>query len=107
MVSSLGEKVTKETRYFLSNLEGSARNFDEAVRAHWGDREPSALDMAFGEDGCGIWQDHAAESLAKLHKIARNLLRQEKKSKRGLKAKSKMASWDNDYPLRRLLQESR
>jgi len=35
------------------------------------------------------------------------LLRQEKRSKRGLKAKSKMASWDNDYLLRILLQESR
>jgi len=39
-----------------------------------------------------------------LRKIALNLLRQDKKNKRGLKARSKKASWDNDYLLRILLQ---
>jgi hypothetical protein len=35
-----------------------------------------------------------------------NLLRQEKQNKRGLKAKSKRASWDNDYLLRVLLSQN-
>ena len=60
--------------------------------------------MAFGEDDCVIWQDHAPENLATLRKIALNLLRQEKQHKRGLKAKSKRASWDNEYLLQILLQ---
>jgi len=105
----VADKVTMETRYFISSLHGSVKRFAHAVRAHWGieNRLHWALDMAFGEDECSIWQDHAPENLATLRKIALNLLRQEKRSKRGLKAKSKMASWDNDYLLRILLQESR
>ena len=108
----IGEKVTRETRYFVSSLEGSVKmqgsvkKFARAVRAHWGieNRLHWALDVAFGEDNCGIWQDHAPENLASLRKIALNLLRQDKKNKRGLKARSKKASWDNDYLLRILLQ---
>ena len=102
----IGEKVTRETRYFVSSLQGSARKFARAVRAHWGieNRLHWALDVALGEDDCGIWQDHAPENLASLRKIALNLLRQDKKNKRGLRARSKKASWDNDYLLRLLLQ---
>ena len=55
-------------------------------------------------DDCGIWQDHAPKNLASLRKIALNLLRQDKKNKRGLRARSKKASWDNGYLLRLLLQ---
>ncbi len=105
----VADKVTMETRYFISSLRGSVKRLAHAVRAHWGieNRLHWTLDVAFGEDACGIWQDHAPENLAALRKIALNLLRQERASKRGLKAKSKMASWDNDYLLRILLQESR
>lgn len=102
----VGEKVTRETRYFLSSLRGSAKKFAGAVRAHWGieNRLHWALDVALGEDDCGIWQDNAPENLASLRKIVLNLLRQDKKNKRGLKARSKRASWDNDYLLQILLQ---
>lgn len=105
----VGGKTSVETRYFISSLGGSAKRLAHAVRAHWGieNRLHWMLDVAFGEDGCGIWRGHAPENLATLRKIALNLLRQEKKSKRGLNAKSKMASWDNGYLLRTLLQESR
>lgn len=105
----VGEKVTRETRYFISSLRGSAGRFARAVRAHWGieNRLHWALDVALGEDGCNIWQDHAPENLATLRKIALNLLRQETRSKRGVRAKSKMAAWDNDYLLRILLPTTR
>ncbi len=102
----IGARVSVETRYFISSLRGSVKKFARAVRAHWGIENCLhwTLDMAFEEDECGIWQDHAPENLATLRKIALNLLRQEKRSKRGLKAKSKMAAWDNDYLLQILLQ---
>jgi len=100
----VGERVTKETRYFLSSLEGSARKFAQAVRAHWGieNRLHWVLDVAFDEDGCGIWQDHAPENLATVRKVALTLLRQDKK-KAGIKAKSKLAGWDSDYLLHVLI----
>ena len=98
----VAEKTTVETRYFISSLRGSVRRFARAVRAHWGieNRLHWALDVAFGEDACPICADNAPENLATLRKMVLNLLRQERQSKRGLKAKSKRASWDNDYLLR-------
>jgi predicted transposase YbfD/YdcC len=104
----VGEKVTRETRYFISSLRGSVTKFASAVRAHWGieNRLHWVLDVATGEDDCGIWQNNAPENLATLRKIVMNLLRQDKKNKRGLKARSKRASWDNDYLLRIMLQTS-
>ena len=104
VASSVGERVTKETRYFLSSLEGSARKFAQAVRAHWGieNRLHWVLDVAFDEDRCGIWQDHAPENLATVRKVALTLLRQDKK-KAGIKAKSKLAGWDSDYLLHVLI----
>ncbi len=101
------EKTTLETRYFISSLRGSVKTFARAVRAHWGieNRLHWTLDMAFGEDDCVIWQDHAPENLATLRKMVLNLLRQEKTNKRGLKAKGKRAGWDKDYLLRLLISQ--
>lgn len=100
----IAERVTRETRYFISSLSGSVRKLAQAVRAHWGieNRLHWTLDVAFGEDACGIWQDHAPENLATVRKVALNLLRQDKK-KAGIKAKSKLAGWDSDYLLRVLI----
>lgn len=101
----VGEKITAETRYFISSLGGDVRRFAQAVRAHWGieNRLHWVLDVAFGEDDCGIWQDHAPENLATLRRMALNLLRQDTTTKRGLKAKAKIAGWDSDYLLKRLI----
>lgn len=104
----IGEKTTVETRYFISSLRGSVKKFARAVRAHWGieNRLHWTLDMALGEDACPICVDHAPENLATLRKMVLNLLRQEKQNKRGLKAKSKRAAWDNDYLLRVLISQT-
>ena len=105
-ICASGERVTVETRYFISSLSGGARRFAQAVRAHWGieNRLHWVLDVALGEDDCGIWQGHGPENLATLRRMALNLLRQDGTSKRGLRARSRRASWDNDYLLRILLQ---
>ena len=33
--STIGDKTTKETRYFMSSLQTEARVFAKAVRSHW------------------------------------------------------------------------
>lgn len=107
VLSAAGEKVTLETRYFISSLRGSVKRFARAVRAHWGieNRLHWTLDMAFGEDACPICVDNAPENLATLRKMVLNLLRQDKSSRRGLKAKSKRAGWDKDYLLKVLISQ--
>jgi predicted transposase YbfD/YdcC len=95
----IGDKISTEVRYFISSLPPSASAVLRAVRAHWGieNRLHYVLDVSMNEDACRIRRDHGAENLAVLRHIGLNLLRQEKTSPRGIKAKRKQAGWDNDY----------
>jgi predicted transposase YbfD/YdcC len=95
------DKVTRETRYFISSLCGSVKRFAHAVRAHWGieNRLHWVLDVAFEEDDCPIAIDHGPENFATLRKTAFNLLKKDKTTKAGIKAKSKKAGWDDTYLL--------
>ena len=98
----IGEKVTAETRYFLSSLPMDAEKFSHPVRGHWGVENSLhwCLDVGMGEDDCRIRRKNADENLAVLRHIALNLLKQEKTQKCGIKAKGKLCCWDNDYLLR-------
>ena len=97
----IGTKTTLERRYFLSSLTGSARRVLRAVRAHWGIENGlhPVLDVSLDEDACCLRGDPAAENFAVLGHTALNLWRQEKSSKRGVKARQDQAGWDEDYLL--------
>lgn len=94
----LGEKVTRETRYYLSSLSSDAKRFAHAVRSHWGVENPVhwVLDVVFREDDSRVRVGNAPANLSLLRRIAMNLLRQEP-SKLSLKAKRKKAGWDIGY----------
>jgi len=94
----IGEKKTVETRYFITSLAGSAKDFGRAVREHWGIENSVhwVLDVTFGEDQSRIRKDHAPENLAVIRRIALNLVKQEK-SKRSMRGKRKRAAWSNEY----------
>ena len=95
----IGDKLTKETRYYISSLPGNAKLFGDAVRKHWGIENSLhwVLDVVFREDECRIRKGYAAENFAVLRHIALNLVREEKSIKRGVKGKRLKAGWDNDY----------
>jgi predicted transposase YbfD/YdcC len=99
----IGEKVTEETRYFISSL--SADNPDKlerAVRAHWSIENNLhwVLDVAFDEDSNRTRKGYSAANLAVTRHIALNLIKAEKTAKVGVKTKRLMAGWDNDYLLK-------
>ena len=99
----LGNKVTEETRYFISSL--SANNpakLEHAVRAHWAIENNLhwVLDIAFDEDSNRTRKGHSAANLAIIRHIALNLIKKEKTSKVGVKTKRLKAGWNNDYLLR-------
>lgn len=105
MVESLrriGEQTSVEVRYFISSVTRNVRKFARAVRGHWGieNSEHYILDMAFDEDACRIRRENGPENFATLRHIALNLLRRESSTKRGVKARLRMAAWDEEYLLK-------
>jgi len=62
------------------------------------------LPVAMNEDQSRIRIGNAQKNWAVLRHIALNLLKQEKsKGKKGIKGKSKLTGWDNQYLLKVLL----
>ena len=94
-----GERISRESRYFLSSLGGDVEESLRMVRGHWGieNRLHWVLDVAFREDAGRVGSGHAAENFAVLHGMALNLLRQDQNLKVGIQAKRLRAGWDHDY----------
>ena len=87
-----------QTSYYLCSIRAQAREFEKAVRAHWGieNKLHWVLDMVFGEDACQVREKKAATNLSQLRKIAYNLLRQDKRVP-SLKKKRLKAMWNTEY----------
>jgi predicted transposase YbfD/YdcC len=95
----IGQKVTKEVRYYITSLEGDVYLFAHAVRGHWGIENSVhwVLDVAFREDLSRTRLGHSAHNFGILRHIAMNLLHREKTAKSGIHAKRLKAGWNTDY----------
>jgi predicted transposase YbfD/YdcC len=95
------DQVSVETRYYISSLESDAQRFLQATRNHWGidNHLHWVLDVSFREDESRVRTGNAPENLAIVRHMALNLLRQDRTSKASIKAKRKLAGWDNNYLL--------
>ena len=98
----IGDKVSTETRYFVTSIIANAEEFGKSVRQHWGIENSLhwVLDVTFREDACRIRKDNAAENFAIVRHIALNLAKMEKSHKRGIRAKRLLAGWDKNYLLK-------
>ena len=94
-----GEKVTVETRYYISSLEPQAASILEAIRAHWHveNKLHWVLDVAFNEDQNRTRTGNAAQNLAVIRHLVLNLLAVEKTAKVGKKNKRLRCAWDVAY----------
>ena len=96
-----GERVSVESRYYISSLQSDAGRLLQATLSHWGIENSVhwLLDLSFREDESRIRTGNAPENMAIVQHMALNLLRQDQKSKTSIKARRKLAGWDNDYLL--------
>ncbi len=97
-------KSEREIRYYITSLKPDAVRLNAAIRQHWSieNKLHWALDVSFGEDQSRKRAGYAAQNFSILNRIALNLLKQEKTSKRGIKGKRLNAGWNHEYLLKLL-----
>ena len=102
----VGGMTTVESRYYISSLPNDASVLLNAVRSHWSIENQLhwSLDVTFNEDGSRVRSGNGAENFSVLRRMALNLLKAEKTTRRSLTGKQKDAAWDNDYLLKVLAQ---
>lgn len=92
-------KTEKEVRLYISSLVADAKLINQSIRAHWSIENSLhwVLDVGFNEDSSRKRNGFAAQNYSLLNRIALNLLKNDKKTKIGVKGKRLKAGWDNNY----------
>jgi predicted transposase YbfD/YdcC len=103
----IGDQTSTECRYFLCSFPDRER-FAAAVRGHWGieNQQHWVLDVQFGEDACRTRNDHSAENLALIRRVALNMLRHNGPPRDSIRRRKLRAALNDDYRLRLLLGQS-
>jgi predicted transposase YbfD/YdcC len=93
------EKVSVETRYFISSLGNNIQKLAEAIRGHWSIENSLhwVLDVTFDEDNSRIKKDNAPANFAVLRHMAVNIIGQTKSRKLSVRKKRFLASLDEEY----------
>ena len=91
---------TSSTHYDLTNAGGTATEFAEWVRGHWGIENELhwVLDVAFREDASRTRDPNAGANLALLRRVAVSLLKRAT-TKGSVQTRRLMAAWDDDFLL--------
>jgi predicted transposase YbfD/YdcC len=101
LTRTIGECTTTETRYYISTLDGDAKQLNAVIRAHWAIENSLhwILDVVFGEDYSRIRAGHAAENMAMIKHVVLNKLQAAKPKfhkSMSIKRLRKKAGWDDD-----------
>jgi predicted transposase YbfD/YdcC len=100
----LGDKLQRETPYFISSLQADTKHIAQTIRAHWSIENSFhwTRDVTFAEDSAHMRTGESAENFAILRHVALNLLKHHP-AKLSLKRKRFKAALD-DHFLFELLQ---
>jgi len=95
-----GETQT-ETRYYITSLKAEAESIGNSIRSHWSIENNLhwQLDVSFNEDKSRKRDRNAAENYSVILRMALNLIKSEKSTKRSVKGKRLKAGWSNEYLL--------
>lgn len=102
---TIGDKTTRETRYYLTSLTGEAPRIAKSVRAHWGieNRLHWVLDASLREDQNRTRKGDAPETCAVLRHIVLNLLRLDPSPIGSIKSRRLRAALDREYRMKALV----
>ena len=94
----IGDKIERETRFYITSLLLLAIQMGPIVRSHWAVENSLhwVMDMVFRDDECRVRTEHAPANFTTIKHIATNLLRRDS-SKHSLRARRKVAAWDDDF----------
>lgn len=94
----IGEKIEKETRFYLTSLVMAAALLGPVVRSHWAIENSLhwVMDMIFRDDECRVRTNHAPANFTTIKHIAHNLIRRAS-SKDSLRMRRKVAAWDDNF----------
>jgi predicted transposase YbfD/YdcC len=97
--STRGEKTSCETRYYIMSFSENVKRFSEAARGHWAVENSLhwTLDVTFREDGSRVRKDHAPVNFSLVRKLALNILRGNKSSKKSIPQKMIRAALNKEY----------
>ena len=103
----IGDRASTECRYFLGSFSDRDR-FAATVRGHWGieNQQHWVLDVQFGEDACRTRNDHSAQNLALIRRVALNMLRHNGPPRDSIRRRKLRAALNDDYRLHLLLGQS-
>lgn len=92
------DKITKESRYYISSLKTTPKQMLANIRSHWAIENSLhwVLDMSFNEDQSRIRKQNAPYAMAIIRHIASNLLQSVKKERQSIKRLRKMCGWSNE-----------
>jgi predicted transposase YbfD/YdcC len=94
----IGDKIERETRFYISSLALLATMLAPILRSHWAIENSLhwVLDMVFRDDECRLRTDHAPANFCTIKHMAQNLIRLAP-GKASLRQKRKAAGWDDDF----------
>ncbi|MGH8513227.1 MAG: ISAs1 family transposase [Gammaproteobacteria bacterium] len=94
----IGDKVERETRFYITSLVWLASQIGPVIRGHWAIENSLhwVMDMIFRDDECRVRTDHAPANFTTIKHIAHNLIRKAP-GKDSFRLKRKVAAWDDDF----------
>lgn len=104
LVCTRNGETTTETRYYISSLTVSVKQFAHAIRSHWGIENSChwSLDMTYREDDSRIRDPHMRENFAWLNRFTLSLLKQHP-GKDSIVMKRRGCGWNENFLLEVLM----
>ena len=94
----IGDKIERETRFYITSLLWLAAQLAPVVRGHWAIENSLhwILDMIFRDDECRVSTNHAPANFTTIKHMALNLIRRAP-GKDSFRLKRKIAAWDDEF----------